>query len=290
MTNELLVKQIQKGNTALMIDLYEQNRGFIFSVVKHNVIGADDYEDAMQDAYIGLHRAVQGFEENKGYKFLTYAKYYITLAVRRGQNNALYVPEYVRVLAHRIKHTQTKLAAELKRTPTSAEIARYMDLDVNTIKNIIATTKSVKSIYEPIMDDITVGDAITDKRVDFENDIANADERRYISETVRAAVNLLPTKERIAVECYYFEGMTYKQIGEKMGVSLDYVRQLINRALKYRLTKTRLKNMIDNEIDELTPFYQHIGFNTYNRTWTSSTENAVIEREHLREFSKVNKC
>ena len=77
MSNEELVKLIRGGKCELMGELYTQNRRFIMAIVKRIGIQSDNYEDAMQDAYFGLHEAVRRFDERKGYKFLTYAKYHM---------------------------------------------------------------------------------------------------------------------------------------------------------------------------------------------------------------------
>lgn len=283
MTNEELVRNIKQGNASLMGELYEQNRRFIYSVVKKNVTDPNDYDDAMQDAYFGLVEAVNGFDERLGYKFLTYAKYYIQKSIQRGQSNALHVPEYIRVTARKIRRMQNKLSQELNRTPTAAELSKYTGLDVDTIRSTLAAAKRVKSIYEPLAEDLTIGDTIEDKNIDFENEIADKDEQQYISEVLRAAVRELPERERAAIECCYFEGMTYKQAGDVMGVSLDYVRQLINRALRCHLRNPRISRMLlDEELDRRTSFYDYVSVNTFNRTWTSATEYAVIDRERIR--------
>lgn len=282
MTNEELVKSIQQGNTALMADLYEQNRRFIAAIVKHLQIDINNIEDAMQDAYFGLREAVNGFDERTGYKFLTYAKYYIQLSIQRGQSAALHVPEYVRITARKIKRVQNELAIALKRTPTAAEISIYMGLDIETIKKTLAAAKPVKSIYEPLAEDLTIGDTIADTAADFENEIAAADERRYICETIRAAVNSLPEAERSVIQCLYLQGKTLKEASEQLGVSVSYAQVLKNKGLRALRHPRIFRMLLDDELDRRTSFYKHRSVTAFNNTWISSTEQTVLEREHMR--------
>ncbi len=134
MTNEEIVKAIRGGKRELMGDLYLQNRRFIFALVKHVGIKPEFYEDAMQNAYIGLHKAVNGYDENAGFKFLTYAKYHIQQAIQRGQTNDIHIPEYILNYAKKIEHIQSELTASLGRLPTQAELSHKTKFDTKTIK------------------------------------------------------------------------------------------------------------------------------------------------------------
>lgn len=283
MTNEELVKEVRGGKPELMAELYEQNKRFIFSLVKRIGIQADEYEDAMQNAYFGLYEAVQGYDESKGYKFLTYAKYYIQNAIQRGYNNTLHIPEYIYTAARKIKRKRDRLAQELNRVPTTAELSEYTGIDIKTITYILNTVKPVKSIYEPVSSDtegLTVGDCIEDKTVTFENDIDAADEARYIRTVID---NTLTGAEKETVILFYFKGMTYTEIAElelKHLAAAD-VRKYISRGLR-KLRQPRIsKHLVDSYIDCHTPFYCHMGIKSFNTTWTSSTEKTVIEREYI---------
>ncbi|MGN0107746.1 MAG: sigma-70 family RNA polymerase sigma factor [Hominilimicola sp.] len=289
MTNEEIVRLIRQGDNALMADLYEQNKRFIIAVIKHIGIGADNYEDAMQDAYLGLHEAVNGFDESKGYKFLTYAKYHIQVAIQRGQSKALHVPEQVRDAARKIRRIQSRLTQELDRIPTTAELSKYTGLDAETIKYTLNAVKPVKSIYEPVTDDLILGDIIQDTKSDFENDIAAADERRYISETVSEAVSELHEAEKEAIQLFYFKGMTYTDIAELKGISASDVRRDVARGLRQLRHPRISKRLLDEDIDRRTSFYHHRSVDRFNTTWTSSTEQTVIDRDYMRRKDMIRK-
>ena len=281
MTNEELVKEVRGGKPELMSELYEQNRQFIFSLVKHTGIQADEYEDAMQNAYFGLYEAVQGYNADKGYKFLTYAKYYIQNAIQRGYCNVLHIPEYIYTAARKIKRKRDRLVQQLNRIPTAAELSGYTGIDIKTITYILNTVKPVKSIYEPVSSDtegLTVGDCIEDKTITFEKDIAAADETRYIRTVID---NTLTGAEKETLILFYFKGMTYTDIAERTELTAADVRKYISRGLR-KLRRPRIsKHLVDSYIDCHTPFYCHMGIKSFNTTWTSSTEKAVIEREYI---------
>lgn len=126
MTNEEIVTAIQDGKYELMAELYQRNRHFIRLLIQRlGIEQAEDIRDAMQDAYFGLYEAVQGFDSDKGYKFMTYAKYHIQSAIQRGHNSVLNIPEYVYTAARKIKRMRDKLTQELNRMPTTAELSEY---------------------------------------------------------------------------------------------------------------------------------------------------------------------
>lgn len=246
MTNEELVRLIKQGDYSLMADLYEQNRRFIYALVKRSGINPDNYEDAMQDAYFGLHEAVNRFDESMGYKFLTYATHYIRQAIRRGQSASLHVPEQVRMAAYKIRRIQNNLTLELNRTPTAAEVGKCAGLDAETVKYILNVNKSVKSIYEPIGEDWLLGDTIADNDIDFENDIAAADERRCIAENVREVLNKLPLHEGEAMQLCYLQGKTDTAAASELGVTLAQLKQLVEKA-KRHLMHPKMSRLLMNK-------------------------------------------
>lgn len=285
MSNEELVERIKQGENSLMSDLYMNCRRFIIAIIKHiGIEQAEDYEDAMQDAYFGLYEAVKGFDESKGYKFLTYAKYHIQTAIQRGKLKCSDLPEYVYSQRRQILRKRSELMQSLGRYPTQAELALKMDMDVKTANYILNVAKPIKSIYESVkgVDNLTVGDTIPDNRIDFENTIAAADERRCINKAVGEAVSELPQEEKEAIRLFYFKGMTYTDIAELKGVAAADVRREVAKGLRQLRHPRISKRLLDEDIDRRTLFYSHRGVSTFNTTWTSSTEQTVLQREYLK--------
>lgn len=232
------MERIKQGENSLMSDLYMNCRRFIIAIIKHiGIEQAEDCEDAMQDAYFGLYEAVKGFDESKGYKFLTYAKYHIQTAIQRGKLKSSDLPEYVYSQRRQILRKRLELMQSLGRYPTQAELALKMNMNVKTVNYILNVAKPIKSIYESVkgVDNLTVGDTIPDNRIDFENTIAAADVRREVAKGLR---------------------------------------QLRHPRISRRL--------LDEDIDRRTSFYNHRGVSVFNTTWTSSTEQTVLQREYLK--------
>lgn len=281
MSNEELVERIKQGENSLMSDLYMNCRRFIIAIIKHiGIEQAEDCEDAMQDAYFGLYEAVKGFDESKGYKFLTYAKYHIQTAIQRGKLKSSDLPEYVYSQRRQILRKRSELMQSLGRYPTQAELALKMNMDVKTVNYILNVAKPIKSIYEDVkgVDNLTVGDTIPDNRIDFENTIAAADERAC----VRAVVEELPEAEKEIIKLSYFEGLPYSVIAQQINKSVERVRQLKQRGLRQLRHPRMSKRLLDEDIDRRTSFYNHRGVSAFNTTWTSSTEQTVLQREYFR--------
>lgn len=293
MSNEELVERIKQGENSLMSDLYMNCRRFIIAIIKHiGIEQAEDCEDAMQDAYFGLYEAVKGFDESKGYKFLTYAKYHIQAAIQRGKLKCSDLPEYVYSQRRQILRKRSELMQSLGRYPTQAELALKMDMDVKTVNYILNVAKPIKSIYENVkgVDNLTVGDTIPDNRIDFENTIAAADERRCINKAVGEAVSELPQEEKEAIRLFYFKGMTYTDIAELKGVAAADVQREVAKGLRQLRHPRISKRLFDEDIDRRTLFYSHRGVSTFNTTWTSSTEQTVLQREYLKKQLENSKA
>ena len=281
MSNEELVERIKQGENSLMSDLYMNCRRFIIAIIKRiGIEQAEDCEDAMQDAYFGLYEAVKGFDESKGYKFLTYAKYHIQTAIQRGKLKSSDLPEYVYSQRRQILRKRSELMQSLGRYPTQAELALKMNMNVKTVNYILNVSKPIKSIYESVegTDELIVSDTIPDNRIDFENTIAAADERAC----VRAVVEELPEAEKEIIKLSYFEGLPYSVIAQQINKSVEWVRQLKQRGLRQLRHPRISKRLLDEDVDRRTLFYSHRGVSTFNTTWTSSTEQTVLQREYFR--------
>ena len=281
MSNEELVERIKQGENSLMSDLYMNCRRFIIAIIKRiGIEQAEDCEDAMQDAYFGLYEAVKGFDESKGYKFLTYAKYHIQTAIQRGKLKSSDLPEYVYSQRRQILRKRSELMQSLGRYPTQAELALKMNMDLKTVNYILNVAKPIKSIYESVegTDELIVSDTIPDNRIDFENEIATADARAC----VRAVVEELPEVEKEVIKLSYFEGLPYSVIAQQIDKSVERVRQLKQRGLRQLRHPRISKRLLDEDIDRRTLFYSHRGVSTFNTTWTSSTEQTVLQREYLK--------
>lgn len=268
MTNEVLVEQIQNGvnvkeNMGL---LYEQNIGFITKIV-HPFSAYAEEEDLMQEAYIGLHKAVEGFDASKGVLFLTYAPHQISQQCR------IYLDNYARtkrIPVHMLGKMREykKLLAE-HHGNVSEEIVRdeigLTKKQYDFMMQVIHQ-ESVVSIDTQIREDdnLTIGDCLADS-VDIEGDAIEADCKNRIWEIVDDVLN---DKQKDVITSYFMNQQTYSAIGETMGCSGERIRQIKEKALSI------LKEI--NELQDLAEFYGYDSMMAY--TGKNNVEYLVLKK------------
>ena len=279
MTNEELVEQIQNGvnvqeNMGL---LYEQNIGFITKIV-HPFSAYAEEEDLMQEAYIGLHKAVEGFDTSKGFLFLTYAPHQIRHQCRR------YIEDYSRtnrIPVHMLQKISVykKLLAE-HHGNVSEEIVRdeigLTKKQYDFMMQVI-NQESVVSIDTHIQtdadDNLTIGDCLADS-VDIENDAVENDCKNRIWEIVD---DILNDKQKDVITSYFLNQQTYSAIGETMGCSRERIRQIKEKALSI------LKEI--NELQDLAEFWGYDSMMAYtgrNRVEDIAIRHIEMEQDIAR--------
>lgn len=268
MTNEELVEQIQNGvnvkeNMGL---LYEQNIGFITKIV-HPFSAYAEEEDLMQEAYIGLHKAVEEFDASKGFLFLTYAPFRIKQQCRR------YLDNYARtnrIPVHMLEKMREykKLLAEHHGNLTEEIVMDEMGLTKEQYDFIMQVIhqESVVSIDTQIREDdnLTIGDCLADS-VDIEGDAIEADCKNRIWEIVDDVLN---DKQKDVITSYFMNQQTYSAIGETMGCSRERIRQIKEKALSI------LKEI--NELQDLAEFYGYDSMMAY--TGKNNVEYLVLKK------------
>lgn len=270
MTNEELVEQIQNGvnvkeNMGL---LYEQNIGFITKIV-HPFSAYAEEEDLMQEAYIGLHKAVEGFDASKGVLFLTYAPHQIRQQCR------IYLDNYARtkrIPVHMLGKMREykKLLAE-HHGNVSEEIVRdeigLTKKQYDFMMQVI-NQESVVSIDTQIRtdadDNLTIGDCLADS-VDIEGDAVENDCKNRIWGIVD---NILNDKQKDVITSYFMNQQTYSAIGETMGCSRERIRQIKEKALSI------LKEI--NELQDLAEFWGYDSMMAY--TGRNRVEYLVLKK------------
>lgn len=268
MTNEELVEQIQNGVNVQenMGILYEQNIGFITNIV-HPFSAYAEEEDLMQEAYIGLHKAVEGFDASKGFLFLTYAPHQIRHQCRR------YIEDYSRtnrIPVHMLQKISVykKLLAE-HHGNVSEEIVRdeigLTKKQYDFMMQVIHQ-ESVVSIDTQIQtdadDNLTIGDCLADS-IDIEGDAVENDCKNRIWGIVDDVLN---DKQKDVITSYFMNQQTYSAIGETMGCSRERIRQIKEKALSI------LKEI--RELQDLAEFWGYDSMMAY--TGRNRVENIAI--------------
>ena len=268
MTNEELVVQIQNGVNVQenMGILYEQNIGFITNIV-HTFSAYAEEEDLMQEAYIGLHKAVEGFDASKGFLFLTYAPHQIRHQCRR------YIEDYSRtnrIPVHMLQKISVykKLLAEHHGNLTEEIVRDEIGLTKKQYDFMmqVINQESVISIDTQIRtdadDNLTIGDCIADS-TDIEGDAVENDCKNRIWGIVD---DILNDKQKDVITSYFMNQQTYSAIGETMGCSRERIRQIKEKALSI------LKEI--NELQDLAEFWGYDSMMAY--TGRNRVENIAI--------------
>lgn len=285
MTNEQLVVYIKSGIdvSGNMLLLWQQTKGFIHTIaVRYQ--GQADVEDLEQEGYLALYDAVDGFQPALGYKFLTYAKPWITQRMKRYIDNcchAVKIPSNRQQDLQEYRKMANAFQVYLGRMPTRAEIACNMHLSSQQLDDLEAAMRmaQIGSLDTYVSDDddsATVGDLVPCD-VDVESSVLDDMESRRLKNMLWGMVDdSLPDEQAHVIRLRYQAGQTTKAAGEHMGMSAEEVRRIESKALA-ELRKPhracRLRPFLPEVLESLA---YHGSVGTFNRTWTSSTERVAM--------------
>lgn len=243
-----LFLKMGKGNDDARTTLINSNLRLVASIArKYNNISLT-FLDLIQEGNIGLLKAIEKFDVEKGFRFSTYATYWIKQSINNAiieQNNTIRLPAHIARLNHQIKKAEQKYFQEHNKTPTAAEIAVIVDAPIHTVSNLMNNAWAAVSFETPVgdEDDSQLGDFIED-----DESLVEETNKSILSESILKILNekLNDKEQKIIIERFGLKNgkeKTLEEIGEELGLTKQRILQIQNSAIRKLRTTPEIINL-----------------------------------------------